>query len=349
MIAAETLNFLHKRNDSVFALLCWFDAGWYRGIVEYGYMTEPMAHLKGDAANWAFFPLYPILVKVFSWLTGFNTYIAGVILSTILFTIAILFILKYIKLTRKDSVAPSAIFLMAFGPYSFYFSSLYTESLFILLVILGFYFMEKEKWLICGIMGALLSATRPTGIVFELVLFTRFIELSLKRGESLTFALKEIAFSEKKRLALLLIPAGLFVYMTFLYFHVGDPLAFMHVEVAWGREFGDPIKLLYRALTGNEQSIYLAIWEIVGFTGVAFLIVKKRYAEGVFGFFCVMLPAMSSLLAMPRYIVGSLVLPLAFNDFVNQYEKLKWLIVIVLGAANIHLLFLWFTRHDITM
>lgn len=348
-IAVEIWNFVHKTNDRLIKLLCWFDSGWYADIARYGYMPEPMAHVKGDAANWAFFPLYPCLVALISRITSLDIEIAGVGLSTIFLVIAALFIGKYIRLTRKESAAPSAIILLAFGPYSFYFSSLYTEALFVLLTALCFYYMQKEKWLVCGILGALLSATRPTGIVFEVVLIARLIELEAKRGKNLMGVLVDIVADDKKRLSLLLVPAGLLSYMTFLYSYVGDPLAFKHVEVAWGREFDNPFKLFYLAVTGDGRSIYLALWEALGLMGVGFLYVQKRYAECVFALFCVILPATTSLIGMPRYIVGSLMLPLAFNDFLNRYGNWKWSVIGALSVGNMYLLFLWFSRHPVTM
>ena len=50
--------------------LCQWDCGWYLGIVQHGYDAAP--HLVDGwwQANWAFFPLYPLLVRGLDALTG---------------------------------------------------------------------------------------------------------------------------------------------------------------------------------------------------------------------------------------------------------------------------------------
>lgn len=44
-------------------LLCSWDCDWYLGIVKVGYQLQPEGHDAGDAANWAFFPLFPLLTR----------------------------------------------------------------------------------------------------------------------------------------------------------------------------------------------------------------------------------------------------------------------------------------------
>ena len=353
--AGKVWNAVQHTNVHLFDLLCQFDAGWYASIATKGYyMKEPVVHPYGVAADWAFFPLYPMVVRFFDWLTGLSVYHSGVVVSTILLIVAIVFIISYISSTRDRSTAISAAILVAFGPYSFYFSSLYSESLFILLTIICFYYLEKEKWIKCGIFGALLSLTRPTGVLFVVPLLIKMVFPQLKERQGLFDIAKSILIDEKKILSLLLIPAGLFAYMTFLYFHMGDPFAFKHVQIAWGRLNGNPFIVLYNALIGNGprggiESQYLALWGLLGLVCSVYLFLQKRFAEGAFGLLCILIPMMSKVISLPRFFIGTVVLIFSLNDIINRFEKVKWPIIIALSAANISLLFLWFSKHWITV
>jgi Gpi18-like mannosyltransferase len=160
----------HLTSDSIFSLLNTWDAHWYHSIVLNGYMYEPFLQPRGDGANWAFFPLYPLVVRGFSTLSGIDAKTAGVFLSSLFLIVAIVYAMRYLVLTRSGVEPVTIAFLLAFGPYSFYFSSLYTEAMFIMLVAISFYFIEKRQWLACGVSGALLTAVRPTGIFIIFVL-----------------------------------------------------------------------------------------------------------------------------------------------------------------------------------
>ncbi len=352
-LSALVWNILHNSNMGLIELLCQWDAGWYSGIVTNGYMKEPSEHPNGDAANWAFFPLYPLLVRFFVWLTGLSAGYAGVISSTIFLVIALVFVFRYISITRNSCYAFSVIVLMAFGPYSFYYSSLYTESLFVALTAICFYFLEKERWLLCGIFGALLSATRPVGVFFFIPLLLKIITPYVIKHESLFGTIKSVINNEKQVFSLLLVPAGLFAYMTYLYFYVGDPFAFQHIQISWGRENGNPFIVLYRGLLGQGafggiQSQYLSLWGLLGLVLSGYLIIQKRYYEGIFALFCILIPMTSNVQSLPRYLMGSVVLVYAINDILSRFNKFKWPIIAALSSINVLLLFLWFSGHLIT-
>ena len=349
----EVWNVVQHSNVHLFDLLCQWDADWYASIVKEGYWKEPRVYHDEVYANWGFFPLYPMLVSFFVRLTGLSVFHSGVVVSTLLLIVAIVFIIKYVSMTRDRSIAISAAILVAFGPYSFYFSSLYTESLFILLTVICFYYLEKEEWIKCGIFGALLSSTRPTGVLFVVPLLIKMVFPLIIERQGLFGIAKSILIDARKLLSLLLIPAGLFAYMTFLYFHVGDPFVFNDVQIAWGRVSGNPLGVLSNGLLGQGfegwvESQYLSLWGLLGLVCSVYLFMQKRFTEGAFGLICILTPMMSSIMAMPRYFIGTIVLIFSLNDIINRFEKFKWPIIIILSAANILLLILWFSRHWIT-
>ena len=78
----------------------------------------------------AFFPLYPLLIKVFSHLTFGNLIISGLLISNTAFFIGLLIFYKLItnKFNQKIAIW-SVIFILTF-PTAFFFGALYTEGLF---------------------------------------------------------------------------------------------------------------------------------------------------------------------------------------------------------------------------
>ena len=52
--------------------LCRWDCFWYGSILLYGYDAVPSRPPAGDAANWAFYPLFPLLAGLWHRLAGFG-------------------------------------------------------------------------------------------------------------------------------------------------------------------------------------------------------------------------------------------------------------------------------------
>lgn len=205
------------------AIVSTADCNWYMGIAADGYERRPFSTER--QANWAFFPLFPLLLRYSARLTG-EMQITGVVLSS-LFLLPALFLLH--RTARAfgydDAAADRAVFYLALFPVSYFFSLPLTESLFLLLTVASFYAAKRERWLVAGLCGALASATRVTGVVLFPALAVLYWETYRTFKPRLNF------------LPLLLIPSGLIAFMLFLYRATGNPLAFRDISaVAWGRQ-----------------------------------------------------------------------------------------------------------------
>jgi len=154
---------------------------------------------------------------------------AGVLTSAAFFGGAMYVSYLYISETRNEASATTPVALLAFGPYTFYNLSLYTESMFIFLLAVGLYCLHQERWLTAGVVGGLLSATRPTGALFGFALLFGIVQSAHADTADLRQTIVEVVTDGKKVLAL-----GLFLFMLYLHVKVGDALAFTHVQRAWG-------------------------------------------------------------------------------------------------------------------
>ena len=101
-----------------------WDAPHYVAIAKNGYVNT------GDAANFiVFFPLYPVLIRLFTF--DFNYInLSALIISNVCSLIAFFYLYKIAKLEFNDSVALKAVLLLSVFPTAYFLSVPYTEGLF---------------------------------------------------------------------------------------------------------------------------------------------------------------------------------------------------------------------------
>lgn len=96
---------------------CQFDCVWFQRIIENGYDLYPRWLSKGNAANWAFMPLYPMLAGGLSSLFDMESLIGLMLVANIAFFISLplmLLVLRQLKL--GDDTARFGVWLLAFSP-----------------------------------------------------------------------------------------------------------------------------------------------------------------------------------------------------------------------------------------
>ena len=178
----------------------------------------------------AFFPLYPVLIKISSFFT--NTYfINGLIISNISFALLLFIIFKLIRVTEdKSTTWWFLIFFLSF-PTSFFLTSYYTESTFLLFFTLSLYFLTKEKYLSSSIFGYFAALTRFIGLFTVIPIF---IYLLTER--------KKLNF---RKIAVLFSPVlGFLSYSTYLYIVKGDFLLFINTQPSFGANRSNHLILL---------------------------------------------------------------------------------------------------------
>lgn len=122
--------------------------------------------LRGYVNEARFFPLYPILIRIFG-----GTFISGYIISNLSFILACMVLYKLLRLDYSEKVSLRAIIFLLLFPTAFFFGAVYTESLFLLLLVLSFYFVRKRKWFFAVVAAMFLSVTRSVGIMILPALF----------------------------------------------------------------------------------------------------------------------------------------------------------------------------------
>ncbi|MCX6392343.1 MAG: mannosyltransferase family protein [Actinobacteria bacterium] len=282
-----------------------WDGIWYQRIADYGY-DPTVAHGNGVA----FSPLYPLMVREVASALSITYLAAGVLISTVCFLVALVLLHGLIARRSGERVARTAVWLTAFFPVAYLFSSVYTESLYLLLTVLAFVLIERGWVLGSSVVGALTVLARPQGILLTPALAVR-IWKDEGRRPSWGMALR--------MLPLLLMPLAYVAFGAYLYYRTGDPFATQTAQATgWGRGInvllvlGLPIAILHGLYVGTHDisrflyivdTAFAMTWGLLLLEG---LIRKRLPAEYLlYGWLAVLLPVLAgTYLALPRYGMG---------------------------------------------
>jgi len=328
--------------------LCQWDCGWYQDIAIYGYELSPQPH-PGPTfgqADWPFFPLFPLLLRAAAALLSYSDALSGMIVANLCLCVFVYVAALYLRRMTPQTSAPAlAIFLFCF-PYSLYLSLPYTESLYAALTMLSFYCIARGNLLPASLFAGLLSATRVTGVLLTPVIAVHFLKRMFRawrtHGLAGAFAVFRAAL-----LPLALAPLGLFAFMLYLYRHVGDALAFIHVQRAWQRAGGDPFTVftgglfsfdLGNAFARNTASgTYCALCAIAGALITARLFSQRRYVECWFLAMSIILPLTHGLPSFPRYLFANPIFMVFLFDAIWSSKYRAFFTEIILASIFLQL------------
>lgn len=270
---------------------------------------------KGYAAQFTqvFFPVYPLIVSLITLLTPFkNLIVSGLLLSNILFLFALILFWKLLALDySKDTIQWTIIFLLSF-PVSFFFGALYTESLFLFLILLSFYLGRKKKWWLAGIVGGIASGVKFVGIFLLPALLWEWHQEKIKNSRLTLYALRSPI--------IYLVPLGLISYMIYLQLQFGDWLYFWHAQPVFGAErTGGSIVLLPQVIwryikilwtvSPLQEPYWISLLELLTTVLAIRLLViahkkKVRSSYLIFSWLAVIIPTLTGTLSsMPRYVL----------------------------------------------
>lgn len=326
-----------------------WDVGWYSQIAINGYTSiEEVMMEEVQQRPWVFLPLYPMSVRIVNYMFPFfSVRLCGMIVSNICNLVATYYAILLAKEKRIDIDEKILAFFMILGPYTLYFNAMYTEAMFVMLIVLFFYHCERKKYLYAGICSAFASATRVVGVLLVFALLCKII--SSEDGKiyvRIRSSVVKIFREPLLMLSVLLCPMGMFIYCLFLYYRVGDPLAFMHGQIGWGRNDRSIIESFFVALTGQEgiEKIYLAVLAIVAILLCLYLWCKKHYIEAALSLVMMYIPLRSSVGCAPRYAVGCFFPVLASAMLVGKIKKrtVQYLILILSIIWESVLVYCWY-------
>lgn len=241
------------------SLTAW-DGWWYLGIVRDGYHAAP---LVGEYHDYAFLPLYPMLVRLLALpVPGWEGLVA-VLLSNAMFLVSIALLVRLTEARLGRATALRAAGVMAVFPFSAAFSMAYAESLFLALALGAFLAVERGRPVTAGTLLALATLTRLQGAV--LVLPLAWLAWQHARGRP-----------RPAWLGLLLGPAAGLAAFAWVAWLTGDGSAYAAAQDAWGRAGlgGDETGTLGEGLSGGVALVHAV--NLATLLGAVFLFVFVR-------------------------------------------------------------------------
>ncbi len=312
--------------DVLAAPLGRWDSVWFMAIASDGY---------GGGAREAFFPLYPLVLKIAGAPFG-STLVGGALASTALLGVALVLLHRLVALDHERAVARNAVLVTALFPMSFFFSAVYSEALFLALSIAAVYAARRERWAWAGALGLLAATTRSAGVLLLVPLAMIYL---WDAGRPSLRAMRPL---RADALWLLLVPLGLAAYCGFLALGGNDPLAPFRAQEVWFRSFAGPfvgaweglvaaVQGARQLLSGAREPVYftpaggdpfvvarhnieLLVWLVLALVAVAGVLRRLPAAYGAYVVAALALPlshpvAPQPLMSLPRFV--AVLFPLA--------------------------------------
>ncbi len=240
-------------NNEVVNLPARWDAGWYLGIAMNGYQYNPRHMVQH---NVSFFPAFPLLTRTVGIFAGGHVddrgakekrqvrlIWSGVFVNLSALAVALGYLYRMVRAIADRDVAVAAVSLALAYPAAFIYNAPYTEGLFLLASLATFYHFGRNDFTAAALWGTVVGLTRPNGfflaaplVAIALARSGPFPHLGPLMDRLNTRA--DLPRHLSRDLAVAVTPClGLLLYCAFLYATWGDPLAWMRVQVAWGRTY----------------------------------------------------------------------------------------------------------------
>jgi hypothetical protein len=274
-----------------------WDALHYLKIAETGYTG-----VGDDRFLIVFFPLYPFLVSIASFLTR-DYILAGFLVTALASVAAGLVFRELVRLDYPEKTARLAVLFLFIFPTSYFLHIPYTESLFLALVIGCFLAARKRMWFAAALLGSLACMTRINGLILVLALA---FEIWEEYRETRSF--------NRSWLFLALVPMGFGFYLFLNFLLTGSPTMFLvYQKEHWYRYFRVPWEGIWetylrifnpKAVDAQMMGVQEMLFVLIGFcaTLVGWPILRGSYRVWMAANWLIFVST-SFVLSVPRYTI----------------------------------------------
>jgi Gpi18-like mannosyltransferase len=218
------------------------DALWYLRIALHGYRP-------GDGSA-AFFPLYPLAIRLVAFLPGVGPLAAATLVAWAGYLAGLVVVYRLTEFEFDTQVARVTVLAIAAFPTAFFFLSPYTEGPFLALSAGAFYAARRSRWAWAGSLAALAGLTRSVGLLLIAGLAVEALLQWRAGGRRLAPGLLAAAG-----------PAvGFGAYTAFWWLRFADPMAPYQAQRNWQRSLAWPSVTLWHAALDAYR--YTSYWLI---------------------------------------------------------------------------------------
>lgn len=279
-----------------------------------------IATLGYSGTNFAYFPLYPLLINLVI-RVGLTPILSGIVISATATVLAAFYLLKLIDLDKLEISKIETLLLFLFFPFGFILNSVYADALFLFLTTASFYYARKGKWLTAGVFALLASLTRLSGLA---LLPALIVEWRLQKKPS-----------PKAILAPMLSFAGFAIYALFLQVTQGNWRLFQSSMRAWKQEklvFVTQVFYRYLKIFFHVSRSLLVYWiavlefsAFILYSALSVFVWKKiRPSYGVFMLVSLSLVTFTGTFAgTPRYLIHLFPAFIGLAMLLKNYPRLR--------------------------
>jgi hypothetical protein len=273
------------------------DAFWYARIVEHGY-TFSTHHLSSIV----FYPLFPLLLKGFSLVTG-NVFVAGVVLPTLCLFVSVWLLQQWLEDRGLGDRTPVVTGLILCFPFAFFWVSMYNESLFLALTLATFVLFERRRPLPAALCAFAAVLCRPTGLIIAPVLAVMILESNrCSKCRELRAACRPTAW-----LAVLAGPLAFATFVAYQWLRFVTPLASVRAEAVppFSRGFSQALSDLMLNRHGFPPwfLLFMLAFGVVFLAAVPTVYRRFGLAYALFAALVVLFPMTSGLTSLERYVM----------------------------------------------
>jgi hypothetical protein len=236
-----------------------WDGQWYRQIVEHGYpSTLPVMHGQVTQNAWAFYPGYPALV----WLVmrlGLSFGVAASVVSLTAGGTAMCVLYRLVRTRSNEWLAGLTVLAVCCAPMAPVLQVAYTESVALLLLLLGLWCLERRHYGRMALAGLALALVRPITPPLVVVVLVELV-MRWRRHEREPFPVRE-------RVAMIgatvTLAAASLIWPVVASIVVGDPSAYSDTQKAWRGTAGNrPDTWLLSLLHGAPPARWLFVMAV---------------------------------------------------------------------------------------
>ncbi|MDX2394011.1 MULTISPECIES: glycosyltransferase family 39 protein [unclassified Streptomyces] len=257
-----------------------WDAVYYLHMAQNG-LTTPMPNpspcgFAGPDCQLAFFPVYPMLIRYTSYVTGLPMNWVAMGLALLASVVAAWGIFAVTDRIYGRRVALFTCALFAIVPAALVQSMAYTEPLFLALAVWAMYAVMTRSWLTAGVLAFVAGATRPSGsaIVAAVVLagVWEYVQWLRKRRAKRPPVGRIVAAS-------LIAPLGWFGYVGYVGWYFGQWDGYFELQRRWGSVFDggfDTLVGLKKTFTEVQTTLNHVVVSLTVVTAVVLFVLMTR-------------------------------------------------------------------------
>ena len=246
-LSSEQASGLHGVGDLLTAPALRFDSGWYLRIAEHGYALNRVSA--------AFFPLYPLLLRLLGTVIG-SLAAAGILISLAGFAAGLLLLQRLATIELGSDAATRTLYLVAFSHRAVLLRGLYGGV--VPWAVRGAVYAARRSWWgWAAVCAALAAATRNTGVLLLVPLAMMYL-YGPRSDRPPDRSIARFRPRYKLRVDatwLLAAPTGLLVYMAYDWLHFGDALLSWHAQTHWHRYFHGPLAAIAFAARNASRAL----------------------------------------------------------------------------------------------